>query len=135
MFLKDGYSFDAGPTVVTAPYLFHELFEMAGRDWREYYELMPVDPFYRVEFSDGSSFDYVGDEARLLSQIEAMSPQDVEGYKAFAEHSRRIFELGYEEFSAIPFDTLSDMLTILPDILKLENYRTVYGLVAKYNQG
>lgn len=132
VFLKDGYSFDAGPTVVTAPHLFHELFELAGKDWKDYYELMPVDPFYRVEFFDGTHFDYVGDEDRIVEQIREMSPDDVEGYLKMADHSRRIFEIGYEQLSQVPFDKLSDMLRILPEILKLENYRTVYGLVAKY---
>lgn len=132
VFLKDGFSFDAGPTVITAPYLFHELFELVGRDWRDYYELMPVDPFYRIEFNDGSRFDYVGEEDRLIEQIRALSPSDVDGYLRMADHSRRIFEVGYEELSDVPFGQLSDMLKVIPQMMKLGNYRTVYGLVAKY---
>lgn len=132
VFLKDGFSFDAGPTVITAPYLFHELFELVGRDWRDYYELMPVDPFYRIEFHDGSRFDYVGEEERLLDQIRALSPQDVDGYLKMAEHSRRIFEVGYEQLADVPFSQLSDMLKVIPDMMKLGNYRTVYGLVSQY---
>lgn len=132
VFLRDGFSFDAGPTVITAPYLFNELFELVGKDWRDYYELMPVDPFYRIEFHDGSRFDYVGEEDRLLDQIRQMSPRDVDGYLKLADHSRRIFEIGYEQLADAPFDNLSDMLRIVPEILKLGNYRTVYGLVAKY---
>ena len=97
VFLRDGYSFDAGPTVITAPYLFAELFELVGKDWRDYYELMPVDPFYRIEFDDGSRFDYVGDEERLIANIRDLSPKDVDGYYKMAEHSRRIFEVGYEQ--------------------------------------
>lgn len=132
VFLRDGYSFDAGPTVITAPYLFHELFDLVGRDWRDYYELMPVDPFYRIEYQDGSTFDYVGDEERLLAQIKAFNPADVDGYRRMAEHSRRIFEVGYEQLADAPFDRLSDMLRVVPDMLKLGNYRTVYGMVAHY---
>ena len=132
VFRRDGFSFDAGPTVITAPYLFAELFELVGRDWRDYYELMPVDPFYRIEFHDGSRFDYVGDEERLLENIRQLNPRDVDGYKKMADHSRRIFEIGYSQLADVPFERLSDMLKILPDILRLENYRTVYGLVAKY---
>lgn len=132
VFERDGYSFDAGPTVITAPYLFEELFELAGKRWQDYYEIMPVDPFYRVEFYDGSRFDYVGEEERLLEQIRELSPGDEEGYLKLADHSRRIFEIGYEQLADVPFDKLSDMLKILPQIMKLENYRTVYGLVAKY---
>jgi phytoene desaturase len=132
VFLRDGFSFDAGPTVITAPYLFHELFELVGRDWRDYYELMPVDPFYRVAFDDGSQFDYVGDEERLLANIRAFSPGDVDGYMKLVEHSRRIFEIGYEQLADVPFNTLSDMMRVVPQMMKLENYRTVYGLVSKY---
>ncbi len=132
VFKRDGFSFDAGPTVITAPYLFHELFELVDKDWRDYYELMPVEPFYRIEFNDGSSFDYVGDEERLLEQIRTFSPRDVDGYKKMAEHSRRIFEVGYEQLADVPFDRLSDMLRIIPEMLKLGNHRTVYGLVSKY---
>jgi phytoene desaturase len=134
VFLRDGFSFDAGPTVITAPYLFHELFELVGRDWRDYYELMPVDPFYRVAFDDGSQFDYVGDEERLLANIREFSPKDIDGYLKMADHSRRIFEVGYERLADVPFNKLSDMLRIVPEMMKLENYRTVYGLVAKYIQ-
>jgi phytoene desaturase len=132
VFLRDGYSFDAGPTVITAPYLFEELFELVGRDWRDYYELMEVDPFYRIEFDDGSRFDYVGDEERLIEQIRAFNPKDVDGYYKFADHSRRIFDVGYVQLADAPFNTLSDMLTIVPEMMKLESWRTVYGLVAKY---
>ena len=73
-YTSEGFRFDAGPTVVTAPYLFDELFRLVGRDPKDYYEMQPVDPYYRVKFDDGSSFDYVGDEERILSQIEKMSP-------------------------------------------------------------
>lgn len=132
VFEQDGFSFDAGPTVITAPYLFDELFELVGRDSRDYYELVPVDPFYRILYDDGSVFDYVGDEDRLIEQIRQFNPADVEGYRKLAEHSRRIFDVGYTELADVPFDRLSDMLKIIPQMMKLGNYRTVYGQVAKY---
>lgn len=132
VFRRDGYTFDAGPTVITAPYLFDELFTLLGRDPRDYYELVPVDPFYRVMFPDGASFDYVGDEERILAQIAELSPQDVDGYRRLAEHARRIFDVGYSKLVDQPFDRLSDMLRVVPDMLRLESYRSVYGLVANY---
>ncbi len=131
---RDGFSFDAGPTVITAPYLIDELYEALGRDRRDYIELLPVDPFYRVEYADGSRFDYVGDEERILAQIEQMNPRDVDGYRQLADHARRIFDIGYQELAHVPFDRLSTMLRVVPDMLKLQNYRTVYGLVSKYIQ-
>lgn len=132
VFEVDGFTFDAGPTVITAPYLLDELFSLVGRDARDYYQLVEVDPFYRIDYADGSVFDYVGDEERLVEQIRAFNPRDVEGYQRLARHAERIFDIGYSQLADSPFDTLSDMLRVVPDMVKLENYRTVYGLVSKY---
>ena len=132
VFKRDGFTFDAGPTVITAPYLIEEIFEAAGRDMRDYIELMEVDPFYRIAFPDGSSFDYVGDEERLLNNIRELSPDDVEGYQRMVAHSKRIFEVGYEQLADVPFDKLSEMMRVVPDMIRLGSYRSVYGLVSKY---
>ena len=130
--LKNGFRFDAGPTVVTAHYLFDELYQLFGKKREDYFDLMPVDPFYRVQFSDLTQFDYTGDQDRLLSQIETFEPRDVEGYLKMAEHAKRIFEVGYLKLADVPFSNLSDMFRVIPQMIKLENYRTVYGLVSKY---
>jgi phytoene desaturase len=132
VFHREGFTFDAGPTVITAPYLIDELFSLVGRDRRDYVELLPVDPFYRVMFPDGATFDYVGEEERILSQIQALSPRDVDGYRRLAAHAERIFDVGYMKLADQPFDRLSDMLRAVPDMVRLESYRTVYGLVSKY---
>jgi phytoene desaturase len=132
VFRQDGFTFDAGPTVITAPYLIAELFERVGRDARDYYELMPVDPFYRILFHDGSTFDYVGDEERLLAEIERLSPADVDGYRRLARAAERIFEVGYVKLADQPFSRFTDMLRVLPDMLRLRSYRTVHGLVASH---
>lgn len=132
VFLRDGFSFDAGPTVVTAPYLLHELFALAGRDSRDYFELLPVDPFYRVEFADGSRFNYVGDEERIVEQIRRISPGDVDGYRRLAAHAERIFDVGYTRLADAPFDRLSEMLRVVPEMVRLGSYRTVYGMVSRY---
>ncbi len=129
---QDGFTFDAGPTVVTAPHLFDELFLLMGRDPRDYFELMPVEPFYRVSFPDGTSFDYVGDEERILEQVARFNPDDVEGYKKLAALCHEIFKVGYEQLAHTPFDSVSTMLRIIPDFLRLKSYRTVYGLVADH---
>lgn len=131
-FTRDGFQFDAGPTVVTANYLFDELYELFGKKREDYFKLLPVDPFYRVQFHDRTEFDYVGDEERLLQQIEKFEPSDVEGYRRLAKHAQRIFEVGYLQLADQPFSRVSDMLRVIPDMVKLENYRTVYSLVSKY---
>lgn len=132
VFKEDGYTFDAGPTVITAPYLIEELFSILGKDMKEYLELLPVDPFYRVLFPDGSQFDYVGDEERILEQIENLNLKDVDGYRRFAKHAQRIFDIGYTQLADQPFERVSDMMRVVPDMVKLESYRSVYGLVSKY---
>ncbi|HEX6575428.1 MAG TPA: phytoene desaturase, partial [Gemmatimonadaceae bacterium] len=132
VFRKHGFTFDAGPTVITAPHLIEELFALAGRDMRDYVSLVPVDPFYRVMFHDGSQFDYVGDEERLLAQIEQFNPRDVDGYRKLARHAERIFDVGFTQLADRPFSSFSDMLRVLPAMTRLESYRTVYGLVSRY---
>jgi phytoene desaturase len=132
VFKQDGFTFDAGPTVITAPYLLEELFSLVGRKASDYYELLPVDPFYRVAFPDGSSFDYVAEEDRILAQIAEMSPRDVDGYRKLAEQSRRIFDIGYTQLVDHPFEHFSDMLRIAPQMIKLRSFQSVYGLVASY---
>lgn len=132
VFRQDGFVFDAGPTVITAPYLIDELFRLSGRDPRDYYDLVPLDPFYRILFHDGSSFDYVGDEERLLNNIRALSPRDVDGYRRLARHAERIFDLGYMRLADRSFHDVAQMLRVLPAMARLESYRSVYGLVAKY---
>ncbi len=129
---RDGFTFDAGPTVITAPYLIEELFRLAGRDPRDYFAMTPVDPFYRIAYADGSQFDYVGDEDRLIQNIRELSPADVDGYRKLARHAERIFEIGYAKLADQPFDRLSEMLRVVPDMIKLQNYYSVYGLVSKY---
>ncbi len=131
-FESEGFHFDAGPTVITAPYLFDELFELFGKDRRDYFQLVPVDPFYRVVFPDGRSFDYVGDDERLFAEIAKFNPADVDGYKRLVEHSQRIFDVGYTELVDADFSKFGDMMRIVPDLVRLRAYKSLYGLVARY---
>ncbi len=126
------FAFDAGPTVITAPWLFEELWQLAGARLADDVELLPVDPFYRIRWEDGASFDYTGDAARMRAEIAKFAPGDVAGYERFLEHSERIFHIGFGELGHAPFTRLRDMARIVPDMLRLENHRTVYGLVSKY---
>ncbi|HEX6629534.1 MAG TPA: phytoene desaturase family protein, partial [Gemmatimonadaceae bacterium] len=132
VFRRDGFTFDAGPTVLTAPHLLAELFELVGRDARDYYALVPVDPFYRILFDDGSALDYVGDEERLLAQIARFEPRDVDGYRRLARLAERIFETGFTRLADQPFHRLSDMLRVVPAMLRLQSWRSVHGLVARH---
>ncbi len=128
----NGYVFDAGPTVVTAPFLFEELWALAGRKMSDDIDLRPVDPFYRVRFHDGTVFDYNGDPAHMRREVARFNPADVDGYERFVKMSEDIFKVGFEELAHVPFGTWTSMLRIVPDMVKLESYRTVYSLVAKF---
>jgi len=132
VFRKDGFTFDAGPTVITAPYLLEELFQLAGRKAADYFRLVPVDPFYRILFPGGETFDFVGDDERLLAQIEAFEPADVEGYRRLARHAEKIFDVGYLKLADQPFSRLSDMLRVIPEMIRLGNHRSVYSAVSRY---
>ena len=127
-----GHVFDAGPTVITAPACLEELFEVSGRKLEDYVELLPVSPLYRLEWPDGASFDYVGDTAGLVKQIEAMSPDDVRGYLDFVDYSRRVYQKGYEELAATPFLRFSDMVRVAPHLAWLRADRSVYATVSRF---
>ncbi len=128
----DGYVFDAGPTVVTAPFLFEELWTLCGKTMSDDIDMRPVDPFYRIRFHDGSVFNYNGDPEHMRREVARFNPDDVEGYERFVRTSEAIFKVGFEQLAHVPFPTVGSMLRIVPDMVKLQSYRTVYGLVSKY---
>lgn len=129
---RDGFTFDTGPTVITAPWLIEELFARAGRRLRDYVNLVPVDPFYRVLLADGSQFDYVGDEERILAQIRTFNPADVDGYRRLVVRAREIFEVGFVRYGDRPFQSPMDMVRIAPDLVRLGCLQSVYTLVSHY---
>lgn len=129
---RGGHVFDAGPTVVTAPFLFEELWTLCGKRMQDAIDLRPVTPFYRIRFDDGQNFDYTGDAAAMRSEVGKISPLDVPGYERFLTMSEEIFKVGFEELAHVPFSRWRDMARIVPDMVKLQSYRTVYGLVSKY---
>lgn len=132
VYRDDGFVFDGGPTVITAPFLFEELWALCGRRLSDDVELLPVSPFYRIRFPDGSVFDYTGDADAMEAEVTRLAPADLPGYRAFMEMSRRIFEVGFERLAHAPFLRWTDMARILPEMIRLRSYRTVYGLVASF---
>ena len=132
VFRDDGFVFDAGPTVITAPFLFEELWELAGRKMSDSVKLVPVTPFYRIRFDDGEVFDYTGSRDAMRASVQRLAPGDVEGYERFVRKSEKIFNVGFEQLAHVPFSSLVDMARIAPAMMRLESYRTVYQLVAKY---
>jgi phytoene desaturase len=127
-----GFTFDAGPTVITDPSCIEELFLAAGRRMEDYVTLLPVQPFYRLSWPDGDAFDYTGDPAAMEKQIARRNPADVLGYRAFVEYARKVFVKGYEELGATPFLRFADMIRVAPDLARLRADRSVYQAVAGF---
>jgi phytoene desaturase len=128
---ESGYTFDAGPTVITAPHCLDELFELSGRRREQYVEFLPVTPFYRLIWQDGTRIDYAGGNA-MLEEIERRSPDDAAGYARFVDYSRRVFEKGYAELAHAPFLRFSDMLKVAPSLARLRADRSVYSTVSRF---
>jgi phytoene desaturase len=126
-----GYVFDAGPTVITAPQAIDELFELAGKRREDYVEFLPVTPFYRLIWDDGTALDYTGG-AGFVDEIARLSPDDVAGYQRFVEYTRRVFQKGYVELAAEPFLRFSDMVRVAPSLVRLRADRSVYATVARF---
>jgi phytoene desaturase len=132
VYRQNGFVFDGGPTVITAPFLLEELWTLCGKSMADTIDLRPVTPFYRVRFHDGEVFDYQGDPERMREQIRKFSPDDVDGYERFLALSQEIFAVGFEQLAHVPFGRVLDMLKITPQMIRLQSYRTVYSLVARY---
>ena len=132
IFRKNGFSFDAGPTVITAPYLIYELFELFGKDPKKYLNIKPLDIWYQFVFEDGTKFDYSGNDEKMEKQISAISPDDLKGYIKLVNFTKKIFEKGYLELSDVPFTKTFFMMKQIPSLLKLKSYKSVYSLVSSY---
>lgn len=132
VFKDNGFTFDAGPTVITAPHCLEELFELSGRKLSDYVELMPVEPFYRLKWEDGYVFDYGSSIEETLEQIRKKSPRDVDGYRRFLDYSRAVFEEGYTKLVHVPFLNWWSMIRVSPQLARLSAHRSVYSQVSKF---
>jgi phytoene desaturase len=128
----EGFTFDAGPTVITDPACIDELFALTGHKRADYIKLIPVSPFYRLLWPDGSSFDYVNNQAELDRQIATKNPADVEGYRKFLKFSEAVYDEGYKKLGATPFLKITDMLASAPELMRLQAWRSVYDKVSSY---
>jgi phytoene desaturase len=129
---QDGFKFDAGPTVLTAPQVVDDLFIAGGKKREDYIKFEELSPFYRLIWQDGTTFDYVGDEAELEQAIAEFSPEDLEGYKRFREYSAAVFAEGYEKLAHVPFLDIWSMVKAAPNLVHLQAYRSVYAKVASF---
>lgn len=131
---EKGFTFDAGPTVITDPDCLTELFEGTGSELKDYVELMPVDPFYRLCWEDGASFDYNNDQVAMERQMASFNPADVEGYRRFHAHSEELYQEGYIKLGSVPFQSFWTMMKAAPVLARLEAWNSVHQMVANYIQ-
>ena len=132
VYRQNGFTFDGGPTVITAPFLFEDLWELCGKRLADDVDLRPVSPFYRIRFHDGQTFDYTGDADAMRAEVGRLAPGDVEGYERFVRTSESIFRVGFEELAHAPFGSWLDMARVVPAMVRLQSYRTVWSLVASH---
>ncbi|MDC0419279.1 phytoene desaturase family protein [Candidatus Pelagibacter sp.] len=132
VFKRNGFTFDGGPTVITAPYLINELFELFKKNPKDYIELSPLKIWYQFIFEDRSKFNYSGNENEMKAQIGELSQEDVQGYEKLVNFTKKIFDKGFTELADVPFDKPFVMMQQLPALLKLKSYKSVYSLVSSY---
>ena len=132
VFKRNGFTYDGGPTVITAPYLINELFELFKKDPKNYINLSPLNIWYQFVFEDKSKFNYSGDETEMKKQIAELNKEDVKGYEKLVNFTKKIFDKGFTELADVPFDKPFVMMQQLPALLKLKSYKSVYSLVSSY---
>ncbi|MEM1150305.1 MAG: phytoene desaturase family protein [Pseudomonadota bacterium] len=132
VFHQDGYTFDAGPTVITVPQLFDELWALLGQRFEDHIDMRPIDPFYNIRFSDGQMFYYNGDAAAMEAQVAKLSPGDLDGYRAFMDHAETLRGIVFEQLGHVPFTHLSTMLKATPDLVRYGGHLPVYTVVSKF---
>ncbi len=127
-----GYTFDFGPTIITAPFLLEELWALCGRRFEDDIDLRSLEPFYRMYFHDGETFEYSGEAERMQAEIARFNPDDIKGFERFLAASERNYRIGFEQLGDIPFSSWKDMARVTPMLMRMGAYRTVHGSVAKY---
>ncbi len=131
---RDGHVFDAGPTIVTVPSLFEELWQLAGRRLQDDVELRRLDPFYRIRYDDGDHFDYSGEPDRMRAEVRRICPSDAAGYERFMAEADRCYELGFQALGDKAFDSLADLVQAVPAILRMRGWRSLHQMVAAHLQ-
>ena len=132
VFKKNGFIFDGGPTVITAPFLIYELFKLFNKNPKNYIDIKPLKTWYQFVFEDGFKFDYSGNEQKMKDQIEKINKDDVLGYEKLVKFTQKIFDKGFTELSDVPFNKPSFMVKQIPSLLNLKSYKSVYSLVSSF---
>ena len=130
VFKKEGYTFDAGPTVITAPHLIYELFELFNKNYQDYIKIIPLKIWYQFIFDDLSKLNYGENLQELLQEIKQINPEDKKGFEKLLEQSEKIFDIGFAKLADKPFHQVWFMLKQIPSFLKLKSYNSVYKFIS-----
>jgi phytoene desaturase len=129
---QDGFTFDAGPTIVTAPFMLEELWALAGRRMADDIDLRPMDPYYRVRFDDGTWFDYNGDPEHMRAEVARTSPDDLAGYQRFLDEATQCYVTGFEQLGSRAYETMGDLLAASPKLIQARAWRSIHAMVASH---
>jgi phytoene desaturase len=132
VFEQDGFKFDAGPTIVTAPFLLEELWSLCGKKFSDFVDLKPMDPFYKIRFDDGTYFNYSGDHEKMKKEIAKFSPNEVDSYDKFMAAAENCYKLGYVELGNYPYNSIVDLLRSIPSMIKMRAWRSIYRMVSGF---
>jgi phytoene desaturase len=129
---QEGFTFDAGPTIITAPFMLEELWALCGKRLADDVSLRALDPFYRIRFDDGSHFDYSNDRDAMLAEVRRTSPGDVQGYEAFVREAEACYRIGFEQLGSISYNSFADLLYAIPGLVRMRGWRSLHALVASH---
>ena len=129
---RNGFTFDAGPTIITAPFLLEELWDMCGKKMSDDVDLRAMDPFYQIRFADGRVFNYTGDLERMKVEVAKFSPKDLPGYLRFLDEAESCYKLAFEDLGDVAFDNVKDLVKAMPNLVKMRAWKSLYSVVAKY---
>ena len=129
---RNGYKYDTGPTVITAPFLIEELFNLFNEKLSDHLEFKPLDPWYRFHFHDSTTFDYSSTIEETKKEISKFSPEDAESYDNLLKESEKIFDIGFTKLSDQPFSSFWTMIKQIPYLLKLKSYESVSKMVSRH---
>jgi phytoene desaturase len=129
---QDGFTFDAGPTIITAPFMLDELWALAGKRFADDVELRLMEPYYRIRFDDGTWFDYSGDAERMRDEVARFCPEDLPQYERFLVEADKCYKLGFEELGSIPYNTVGDLLGAVPNMVRMKGWRSIYRMACGY---
>ena len=132
VFSQDGFKFDSGPTIITAPFLLSELWELCGKKFEDYVDLRPMLPFYRIRFDDGTSFDYSGDPEAMKKEVAKFCPSDLSGYEKFMSEAENCYKIGFEQLGNLPYNSVSDLTYSIPSMIRMKAWRSIYQMVSSF---